>query len=110
LRLGYYDCARSLVHVHWVLDQEFVPHEFVRFVVFHEHLHALLGEEPGACRHHGPRFRERERAYPERERLLRWEREHIARLIKSARSGTSIRTARAGDPHRTGWIQRRLFA
>ena len=87
LRLGCFDRATNLIRVHWVLDREWVPMFFVEYVVFHELLHALLGEEAGPHRHHGARFRAQERTWPELERALAWERAHVDRLIDLARSG-----------------------
>ena len=83
IQLGSYQKARHLVRIHPVLDQPFVPAWFVRYVLFHEILHAAMPDE-----HHGPRFRARERVYPEFERAVRWQHKHINRLIRSARSGT----------------------
>lgn len=119
LRLGSYDHASRLVRVHAVLDQQAVPRWFVRYIVFHEHLHAALDAEPAddaaarrRRRHHGPEFRAREAQYPDLERVTAWEREHIAALIASARTlrplrapGRARRAARAG----ASWLQRTLF-
>ncbi len=101
LRLGCFDRAANLIRVHWVLDRELVPRFFVEYVVFHELLHALLGEEAGPHRHHGARFRAQERTWPELDRALAWEREHVDRLIAMARSGP-LKRAPATRP----WIAR----
>ncbi|MHC4550197.1 MAG: hypothetical protein ACYTEZ_15615 [Planctomycetota bacterium] len=85
LQLGSYDPAARLVRVHPVLDQAFVPDWFVRYVLFHELLHAVSPDG----RHHGPGFRARERAYPDYARALRWQRRHLGRLIRAARRGAS---------------------
>ena len=71
-----------------------VPRWFVRFVLFHELLHAALGAErdsAGRRLHHGPRFRAIERAHPDHERALRWERRHLGALLRSARGGRPLR-------------------
>jgi hypothetical protein len=106
LRLGSYDPFTRVVRIHPVLDQPFVPEWFVRFILFHELLHAEL-EEPGKPveprpmrapgarrRHHGPEFRRRERAHPDCARALAWERRHVRALIRSARSGKPVSAAR----------------
>lgn len=89
LRLGSYDYAARVVRVHRVLDAADVPDWFVRYVLFHELLHAALEE----CDHrgrrvlHGPRFKERESRYPDFERARAWESRHVAALIRRARRG-----------------------
>lgn len=93
LRLGSYDADGHLVRIHPVLDQPAVPEWFVRYVVFHELLHAVYPVERGADDrwiHHGREFRARERAYPDHRRALAWERAHLTALIRSARTGVPI--------------------
>jgi hypothetical protein len=122
LRLGSYDPATRVVRIHPVLDQPLVPDWFVRFILFHEHLHAELdpqstGGDPAARaagrrrRHHGPEFRRRESAHPDCARALAWERRHVRALIRSARRRRVVaparRPTRATKP--AGWTQRRLF-
>lgn len=91
LRLGSYDYSSRLVRVHRVLDQSGIPDWFVRYVLFHELLHSVLDEpSPGGRRVlHGPRFRQRERAYRDYGRACAWESIHIDALIRSARRGVS---------------------
>jgi len=94
LHLGSYSPGAGLVRVHPVLDQHAVPAWLVRYVLFHELLHAALPQErdsAGRLLHHGPRFRERERAYPDYRRALAWEAEHLQRLVRSARAGRPLR-------------------
>lgn len=94
LRLGSYDPRAHLVRIHPVLDQDFVPRWFVRYIVFHELLHAALPVERGANGRrifHGPRFRAREAAYVDYERALEWERENIELLLR--RPGAPSRRA-----------------
>ena len=95
LQLGSYDPETSLIRIHPVLDQYGVPYFFVRYVVFHELLHAALGDEPagpgGRRPHHGPRFRHAEQAYEDYDRALRWQDDHIRELMLSARTGRPMR-------------------
>jgi hypothetical protein len=90
LRLGSYDPVDRVVRLHPVLDSADVPRWMVRYIVFHELLHAVL-DRPAHDGHrriiHGPQFRVRERAYPDFARALEWEREHITGLIRAARAG-----------------------
>lgn len=93
LRLGSYDPNAQLVRIHPVLDQPAVPDWFVRFVVFHELLHAVFPIRRGEGQrwiHHGRAFRQRERAYVDHDRAHAWERAHLARLIRSARTGEPL--------------------
>jgi len=102
LQLGSFDPETRLVRIHPVLDQPAVPAFFVRYVLFHELLHALLalaGEDDeatatGRRRHHGPRFRAAEREYVDYERALAWQEEHVAALVRSARTGRPLRAAK----------------
>jgi hypothetical protein len=108
LRLGSYDVEIDLVRIHPALDQAAVPEWFVRYVLFHEFLHALhppVRGCDGRWIRHGRELMRREKSYPDLERALAWEREHIDRLIRSARTGTPIRSRRSA----VGQLQRLLF-
>ncbi|QDV06418.1 hypothetical protein Poly30_19270 [Planctomycetes bacterium Poly30] len=94
LRLGSFEPTSRIVRVHPVLDQEGVPEWFVRFVLKHEILHAVIEtyrDRTGRWVHHGPEFRRREASWPEYEAALHWESKNLARLIRSAREGTKLR-------------------
>ena len=84
LLLGSYCAETDTVRIHPVLDRDWVPAWFVRYILFHELLHAVL---PRAHGHHGPAFRARERAYPDFTRARNWQRTHLPRLIREARRG-----------------------
>lgn len=91
LQLGIFDFRANVVRINRVLDQAAVPAWFVRYVLFHELLHAALKDDDrDGARHHGPIFRERERRYPDYDAALAWERDHLGALIRSARSGEPI--------------------
>lgn len=88
LHLGSFSPRTGVVRLHSVLDQPKVPDWLVRYVLFHEILHAALPDERdanGRPRHHGPQFQRRERAYVDYERAVAWERANIGKLIRSAR-------------------------
>ena len=94
LQLGSYDPQTHVARVHPVLDQPGVPAWFVRYVLFHEILHAALPARTacdGRAIHHGPAFRAREREYEDYARALRWQRRHLGKLIRSARNGVPAR-------------------
>jgi len=91
IRLGTYTHDHALVRVHPGLDQTFVPRYFVAFVVFHELLHHVLPpvRRGGRVLYHTTGFRERERAHPDYERSMQWERDHIDRLLR--KGGSAVR-------------------
>jgi len=99
LELGSFDPETRIVRVHPVLDQAFVPCSFVRYVLFHELLHAALdGTETtatGRRRHHGKTFRAAESSYVDYQRSLAWQQEHVGALIRSARTGRPIRSLKS---------------
>jgi hypothetical protein len=84
IRLGAYQARDQLIRVHPVLDQAWVPRFFVAYIVFHEMLHHVLPEEKtgGRRRMHTAEFRARERAYPDYERALEWEKRHLEHLLR----------------------------
>lgn len=86
LQLGSYQPGEHLVRVHPVLDQDWVPEWFVRYVLFHELLHAALPADrtdgPRTV-HHPPEFRRRERSYPDYRRALLWQERHLPLLLRS---------------------------
>ena len=111
LQLGSFDPETALVRIHPVLDQEAVPRWFVRYVLFHEFLHAELNQPCQAGRraqHHGREFREREQAYPGTAPALSWQREHLSALLRSARNGKPM-TARRPRRANARLLQRLLF-
>ncbi len=112
MRLGSYDADVAIVRIHPALDQPAVPDWFVRYVLFHEFLHAVhppVRGRDGRWVRHGEAFRGRERAYRDLERALAWERRHIDALIRSARTGKPLRSGRGAERPARGSIQRLLF-
>ena len=97
MRLGSYDADVDVVRIHPALDQEDVPEWFVRYVLFHELLHAVYPPVrgiDGRWIRHGRAFQERERGYAGLEKALAWERRNIDALIRSARTKKPLRAAR----------------
>lgn len=86
IRFGSYMPGEHLIRIHPLLDQSFVPTYFVRYIVYHEMLHAFLGveETPGGRRRiHPPRFQRMEKAYPDYEAAIGWmdDPRNMARLL-----------------------------
>jgi hypothetical protein len=116
LRLGSYDYQARVIRIHPVLDQPSVPAWFVQFVLFHELLHAALDDmpEPGTRKlHHGPEFRRRERAHPDYQRAIDWERRNVGLMIASARTGRPLPGTDTQRPpavrRAVDYVQRLLF-
>lgn len=75
IRFGSYSPEDNVIRIHPLLDQDWVPAYFVRYIVFHEMLHAHLGTNEtasGRRQVHTRTFRECERRYPDYERAIAW--------------------------------------
>jgi hypothetical protein len=98
IRMGVYLHDERLIRIHPALDRPEVPPFFIDFVVFHEMLHQAV---PADCdgerrQHHGPEFRARERAYPDYERAIAWEKQHLD-LLLGTRNGKHRRHRFSAD-------------
>ncbi len=90
IRLGSFAPAENLIRIHPHMDAAFVPLFFIRYVVFHEMLHAHLGIEDGPNgrrKIHPPAFRAAERAYPDFDKAELWLKSprNLNRLLRGAR-------------------------
>lgn len=88
IRFGSFSPGEDLIRIHPLLDQEFVPEFFIRYIVFHEMLHAHMGieESPsGRRRIHPPAFRKREAAYEDYNRAIAWleNEKNLRRLLQA---------------------------
>jgi hypothetical protein len=80
---GSYDHKTRVIRIHPALDTADTPEFFLRFVIFHEMLHAVLEPEhdaDGRRTLHSRDFRHRERQHPDYERSMAWERDFMRRL------------------------------
>jgi hypothetical protein len=82
IRYGSWHPATRAIRVHPALDSTRVPREFVRYIVFHEMLHAVVPPECRAQRwyHHSATFRALERSYPDLPRMRRLSKSLAAHL------------------------------
>lgn len=73
IRYGSWSAASQTIRLHPLLDDVRVPQAFVRYIVFHEMLHAAIPEEHHHGRRvdHGALFRQHEERYPDIERMRR---------------------------------------
>lgn len=88
IRFGGYFAEQGLIRMHPLLDQDFVPRHFVRYIVFHEMLHAHLGirtNSKGRRQIHSKEFLHRERAYAGYAEALAWQSDpkNLRRLLKA---------------------------
>ncbi|HRK33885.1 MAG TPA: hypothetical protein PLJ47_04750 [Candidatus Hydrogenedentes bacterium] len=88
MRFGSYTVDLNLIRIHPALDQAFVPAYFVKFIVFHEMLHAHLGieeSETGRRKIHTRAFLAQERAYPDYARATKWEKNasNLKKLLRT---------------------------
>ena len=110
IQLGSYDVEHHAIRIHPVLDQPAVPRFFVRYVLYHELLHAVIPDARtcgGRQLHHGSGFRRHEEAYPDYERALSWQGRNLRSLLHSARTSRPMRVAKRGGP--LPWLQKTLF-
>ena len=79
--MGSYSSRTHLIRINPLLDSRFVPRYFIAFVVYHEMLHADMGEERKNGRRlvHTGAFRARERKFADYERAMTWEKRWTGR-------------------------------
>lgn len=74
-----------IIRINPRLDQPFVPAWFLRYVLYHEMLHAFVPDEVtpnGRRRIHTEEFNRREREFRGYARARRWEEENLARFLR----------------------------
>lgn len=79
---GSWDHRTRLIRIHPALDDPEVPEYFVRFVIYHEMLHALLDPpRTGTGRRcvHTAEFRRLEERFPWYKQCMEWEQEFMSR-------------------------------
>jgi hypothetical protein len=83
IRYGSWDATHRIVRVHPLLDDARVPAEFVRYIVYHEMLHAVIPSQWNGHRRddHPAAFRAQERRFPDLERMRRHSRELLKVLL-----------------------------
>lgn len=91
IRLGSYSPEDHLIRIHPYLDRDTVPEFFIKYIVFHEMLHAHLGVEtlPSGRRViHSKEFTRIERTYPDFEQAVAWQDNprNLSKLLKKQAS------------------------
>jgi hypothetical protein len=73
--LGSYGNHTNIIRINPILDKNTVPEYYIKFIVYHEMLHAAMGimEKDGRRFVHTRTFRERERLFKDYDKAMRWE-------------------------------------
>jgi hypothetical protein len=81
--LGHFDSAHQVIIINKRLDDRMVPRYVVAYVLYHEMLHAFLGEEisVNGRRIHHRRFKSAEKQFADFARAQAFIRDHYPRLI-----------------------------
>jgi predicted metal-dependent hydrolase len=87
LRLGHYDPVHHTITLSPMLDAPDVPQFVVRYIVYHEMLHAVFESTAAGriIRHHTSEFRRAEKAYPDFETAKKFLGEYCARTHQKDR-------------------------
>ncbi len=104
MQYGVFDPARGVIRIHPVLDLPWVDDLFVRLIVFHEMLHAVVPatlDGHGRRILHGAEFRRRERTFEGHARAIAWERRHRKRLL-AAEAKTAVAPGEGPAPAEPG--------
>ncbi len=83
ITFGTYDPKHHLIRINRLLDHPAVPATFLSFLVYHEHLHAVLPphyDASGRRRAHHRAFRQAEALHPHFHEAKRWERHALLKL------------------------------
>jgi predicted metal-dependent hydrolase len=83
IKMGSYSVEDRLIRIHASLDRPFVPRMFVEWIVYHEMLHQKhdIPVVGGRRLYHTPEFLAEEATYPHFERMSRWERENLDKIL-----------------------------
>ena len=86
-RLGHYDPVHHTITLSPILDEPEVPRFVVRYIVYHEMLHAIFESTPSGRirRHHTSEFRRAEKAYPDFDTATKFLTEYSGRLRQKDR-------------------------
>jgi hypothetical protein len=82
----------GLIRVHPALDDPEIPRRFVKYIVFHEMLHALIPVRYAQGRRlvHPPEFQAREKSYLDYDFARRWEKHNLHRFLDGIPAPTSL--------------------
>lgn len=79
---GNYNPQKNIIRINRALDNSYVPDFFIRYIVFHEMLHAYLFLNGERFHSHSRTFKKMEKLYPEHKIAENWKRENLSFFIK----------------------------
>ncbi|MBN1962737.1 MAG: hypothetical protein JW841_17540 [Deltaproteobacteria bacterium] len=83
IQLGLYLPNDRLIRIHPALDQAFVPHYYVTWIVFHEMLHDVFGIDQNRKQAvHPPELKVVEQTFPHYALCKQWEKQNLFRLLR----------------------------
>ncbi|MGB9642140.1 MAG: SprT-like domain-containing protein [Candidatus Ratteibacteria bacterium] len=82
---GNYCPDTNLIRINRSLDSDSVPDFFVKYIVFHEMLHAYLYLLDSKTTGHTKKFKNLEKKFPDLEKAEKWKRENLCLFIDSKR-------------------------
>ncbi len=88
--IGRYTFATRTISISPLLDDEFVPKYFIKYVIYHELLHSIFPVPiiNGRAQYHTPEFNRAEAMFRDYEKALTWEVDNIDILRVSAKPKT----------------------
>jgi hypothetical protein len=83
IKVGSFSLEENLIRIHPGLDQEWIPVYYLKWVIYHEMLHAALPAPVVNGRHafHTPEFASEERRFADYAAAIEWERRNVAALL-----------------------------
>ncbi|MBI1821776.1 MAG: M48 family metallopeptidase [Nitrospirae bacterium] len=86
ISFGTFENFSNLIKINPALDDSKVPEFFIKYILYHEMLHAKFEEknsrEAGRKIHHSKEFYEWERKFPDYEKAIEWEKKNIRLFVK----------------------------
>jgi predicted metal-dependent hydrolase len=79
MTLGSYSSHSTIIRINPILDSKRVPRYFLEYIIYHEMLHADMGNKTdgGRCLVHPQKFRKREKLFKHYKRALIWEKKRL---------------------------------
>ncbi|PIS01980.1 MAG: hypothetical protein COT85_07505 [Chlamydiae bacterium CG10_big_fil_rev_8_21_14_0_10_42_34] len=90
ITFGTFDKHRRQIRINSILDTDQVPLYFLKFIVYHEMLHAVCPtkmDATGRCLIHTAEFRRREKEFPQFEEAKEWEKKSLTFFKKRKSHG-----------------------
>ncbi len=80
---GNYNPGKNLIRINRALDSESVPEFFIRYIIFHEMLHAHIYLSGMNSSRHTKIFKKKENRYPELKLAEQWKKNNLGLFIHS---------------------------